>query len=419
MIETKTESAPSTETAVKAEVKVESKPEVFNPAIPSGKVSDSLSNAFKKAISGEEKTPSTTEVTSAPEKKAENTEEKIVENTEKINPMDADPKDYSHISTETADGKFKKGESAAAFRMIKQEREEAQRQREEAVKKASDLEIQFKLAQDQIKTMEEKLKLAPTDYDQIKADRDKLNNEIERISFERSETFKRNFEVPLTSAKERIKQAISGTEISEKDIEVILSMQDGPDKEERLNSVFSVLTPAKMTKLGTALAEYERLVDARNQAMENHKQHLSEIEKQNIEAAQTRKVTDAKVLEDVIEIAVKNIPILQEIDGNEDFNTRIKQTLGYARKIWNGEQSDPKTLAEITLAGALLPAYMQELKLMYDAYKEKDEALESVTKELSEIKGASASISATHAPEGKQSESMFQAFRRASGFNQG
>lgn len=399
---------------------VTKKDEPINPLLdPNKKVSRSIMDKFSGALNE----------TKIDEKKVESIVSEVGKETPKVEPVakfespepkadvKSDPKvdPKAEASLVTSDSKPISNEASTAFRMLKQELRDSENQLKYLKTKYGDFENERKSLNDKIKEYEEKIKLSPTDYDKVKSQRDELAAEIAKLAWEKSPEFKEKFEKPIELARDKAKKSIYGTDINEADVELILNMPDGEERDARIDYIISTLSPSKVAKFSAALTEYQSLVDLKNRASNQHNEYLSRLDNDRKQKAMIAKENDQKIIDSALDRARSVIPFMQPIDGNEEYNQRINEVVLLAKRAWSGEGVTADNLAELTVAGSLLPVYAQELNKLYRSFKDVSDKLDLANEELSKIKQASPSVSAGGSPSGESKKSIFDKFKTGAG----
>lgn len=244
------------------------------------------------------------------------------------------------------------------------------RGREESDAKVKALEQQLAEVQSRI----------PSDYEQIKKDRETLISEIEKRDVTASPRFKEKYDKPMEQQANQIKKTLGLTDVNSDDFLAIVQMPESKERNAKLGEMMEPLDRVSSGKVETALSEYDRIRDQRAQDISDPKQAWQENRRDLEDRQKQARQQQATILEGAIEHAEKVVPWFKPIEGNDAWNSRISDTKQKARDFWSGAHSSEE-LAQLTLAGTMAPLITEALSL---AQKEN----ERLNTELSELKSA-------------------------------
>lgn len=226
----------------------------------------------------------------------------------------------------------------------------------------------------------------PTDYEQLRADREMLIKEIEKRDVTASPRFQEKYDKPMAQQTAAIKKTLGLTDVPADQFLEIVALPESKERNAKLGEMMEGLDRISSGKIETALAEHDRIRDMRAQEMVNPDQAWQASQRDNQERMNAAKQQQQQILERSITDAESKIPWFKKIEGNETWNKRVESVKETARNFWNGQHSSEE-LAQLTIAGALAPMQAEALNLAY----QENERLQA---ELAEIKGAKPSARA-------------------------
>jgi hypothetical protein len=242
--------------------------------------------------------------------------------------------------------------------------------REDAEARAKTLEVQLAEAQGRI----------PTDYEQLKKDRDLLITEIEKRDVTASPRFKEKYDKPMEQQLGQIKKTLSLTDVKPDDFLVVVQMPESKERNAKIGELMEGLDRVSAGKIENALSQFDAIRDQRSQDMLDPKAQWQENQRDILERQTKAKQQQTAVLEGALTKAKTSIPWFKKIDGNETWNNRVDQIEQRSREFWSGGHS-PEELAELTVAGTLAPLFSETIGLL-SAENEK------LNEELAGLRGA-------------------------------
>ena len=259
--------------------------------------------------------------------------------------------------------------------------------REDAEARATSLEKQLAETQARI----------PTDYEQLRKDRELLISEIEKRDVTASPRFKEKYDKPMEQQLGQIKKTLTLTDVKPDDFLVVVQMPESKERNAKLGELLEGLDPISSGKVQTALSQYDNIRDQRSADMLDPKaswqENAREMQVRQAQAAEKQKA----VIEGAITKAKTQIPWFKPVEGNETWNKKIAETEERARGFWNGGHS-PDELAELTMAGTLAPLFSETIALLHSEN-------EKLNDELASLRGSkpkvAAGTSASAPPGGK------------------
>lgn len=275
-------------------------------------------------------------------------------------------------------------------------------------KKAEEAEVRATQLEARAKELEGKV---PLDYDQIKADRETLIKEIERVNVEKSPRFQEKYDKPIQATLTTIRKTLANTDSNPDEFSQIVQMPESKERTKKLSEMLEGLDRVSEGKVTTAIAEFDRLREGRQSEIANPSQTFQQIQQENELRSKQQKESSAKLMQDTIKNARDKIAWFKPIEGNEAWNQKIDNIEKRSWSFWT-ENHPPEQLAELTLAGAMAPVYAEALA---HSYKE----VERLQEELAQYKQATpangAGNSTSTGTKGDKPIGALAAFRTATG----
>lgn len=224
---------------------------------------------------------------------------------------------------------------------IKQLREQYEKTKQElAAAKGELIKLQGQLSPEEFKVAKEEL-------ERLKAESQELRDTLKAVDFTRSPEFKAEIEAPLKAAETRLFQYVpdnlKGT------IKYLAEQPASPQKLAALEQAVSELSPIAQAAIVNAVEHYSGLVDKRNAALQNAQHYAGELEKRRqAESSKRQQEAQAAIerhIQDALAAASEEIPLFRDKDGDDDWNSKLRNRRESVRKLLTAE-TDPARLAE-------------------------------------------------------------------------
>lgn len=202
----------------------------------------------------------------------------------------------------------------------------------------------------------------PSDYDQVKKDRETLEQALERHNVEESTRFKEKYTKPSEQLIASIKKTLAVTEADGDSFATLVQMPESKDRTAKLSEAIEGLDRISQGKIATAVSNYDQLRDQRAAELQNPQNAFQEVVKEQQQKTEKQKADNARVMEDTLQEAQKVLPWFKPIEGNDAWNQRLEKIQNQAREFWT-KGSTPQNLAAVTLAGTTAPMLMEALEI--------------------------------------------------------
>lgn len=249
-------------------------------------------------------------------------------------------------------------------------------------KKLEQTEREYEEAKKRLREVESKV---PTDYEQVKKDREELSKIIEAVALERSPEFKRKYDNKLESIISSIKKNLSSEdpETISKFIHYVQA-PDSPERIENLNSAVESLSGITRTRIESAIMDYERVNNERQSELSNAGESLKSQQNSLIKSQQDQVTKAKEVLASVRTEAEKEIPFLRKVEGKEEWNKSIDVVHKVAEDYFLGQKDMPE-LAALTYKGVLYDRVVPFIESMQTE-------IDELNKKITELGGAAPKI---------------------------
>lgn len=227
---------------------------------------------------------------------------------------------------------------------------------------------------------------APADYEQIKKEREELDNIVRVSAVERHPKFKAYFDGKVASAT-ALAVDIAGAD-NKVAVEAALKMHDGPAKDAAIDEILSVLPQYKAVQLGAALAQFPAIQRERDSELAKARESYDKLETERTgqTAAQTKAREEAttKYIAEA-EAAAAEFDGFKEIEGDAEHNTQVA-----SRKQFIRDLATNKVSPEIA---KMVPVMVGEYLHLKNSVMPKLAAqLEAFQKQLKELQGATPNL---------------------------
>lgn len=274
----------------------------------------SMADAFKEAMSSDPAPPvATEEVNAAPEAETESTP-----------PLE----------------EAKESRSSKDFKLIKQERDEAKTQIES---------LKFELKG-----------LSSTDerYDKLKTEFDEVSKELSLASLERHPKFKEQFIKPIEAQIQRAQSYVGEEDRAQ--LSKILKMPVGESRANALDELTGELPASRQAYLQGVVGRIDEISHDRDIQLADSKESYDKLMEEEQLMSETKSAERDKALsksfDTMLQNAQDNIPIYQIREGDEEWNTGVKERVNLAKRILMEQNSfeDAATAALWAASGGAL-----------------------------------------------------------------
>lgn len=210
----------------------------------------------------------------------------------------------------------------------------------------------------QLKTLQEKLQ-------QLSAERDEMESELRVSKIEATKEFKSVISEPTKAVVQSISDIAKAYELRPNSIVDVSQEADGAKRRAMLKELTSEMDPVDALQVRTKVEELVQLNTKRESMIKESRAMLetlskAEEEKEAVERARYDQEAK-KAFGEVWENFQKNVPILQKIEGNEDWNKTVDTIRLQAEKL-DSEPLDHRQRAALTYQAVALPVLVQVFK---------------------------------------------------------
>jgi len=281
----------------------------------------------------------------------------------------------------------KESRSAKDFKLIKQERDEAKKLAEELKAKSAE--------------MEEKMGLY-SDYDKLKEENQSLNEVLAVTNLEKHPKFREKFVTPINDQIERA--MIYVPEDSREQLAKVLKMPIGEGRAEALDGLTSELPPSRQAYLQSVINRIDEISFERDKQLENSKESYEKALEDDRRVSEQKKETRDKELgktfDKVLKDAQENIGVFQLREGDEEWNTGVRERVSLAKNILM-EQNSFEDAATAALWAASGGALLEQNAALVEHNRRMTEELSKLKQAEPNPSGSSPAKSATRpAPDG-------------------
>jgi len=242
---------------------------------------------------------------------------------------------------ETATEETSESRSSSDFKKVKEDRDNARRELEE------------------IKSKLEKLDDSDVNniMEQLKSERDDLDQRLKLAAIERHPQFQKEFQAKVDSVTEQAKRVV-GTESADRIAELI-QLTDSEYRSNAIEEVMLELSTTKQAQLGSLLTRMDEVRYERAAALENAESTYQNMMAEQSKQQEAQMAATHKLFDGVVNDA-SNLEVFAQREGDDGWNSEVKQRVDMARSIFSGE-NDPAELARASLWAAAAPKYRELL----------------------------------------------------------
>lgn len=279
-------------------------------------------------------------------------------NAAPIVPVQDDPPDEPAASPRAPD-----------WAKLKESRNTFRKQAEEYQRKISELEKKAPTAID------------ATELESLKKQNEDYQKRLQVLAVERDPQFEAHFGGRTKQALDYVKQSVPG-ENGEK-LHRLLSQPDSEYRTAALEEAISGLSHVEQSKIGAVMVQLDTINADRQAQIDKASETYKAIQSRQQQATQAnqKQLTDA--MNSVVERArdpKSGMVVFQERQGDEAWNTEVKQRIGLVNHILTGRLS-PEDLAKAATWSAAAPALLQEVKT-------RDSEIAALRKQISDLSAA-------------------------------
>ncbi len=267
--------------------------------------------------------------------------------------------------------------SAANFKKIKQDRDNARRELEE---------LKSKLASDK----------PSEDFEKIKRERDELSEELKVSAIERHPEFKRKYEEKAAGLLNQAKDMV-GVGLGEA-ITTLMFSAESDARTEKLDDIFSELPVSKQARLANIISEMDALQRDRQIELENANSTYEQLMQAERETRSSNSEASNKLFDEVSQTAL-NLEFFQKKSDDAEWNKEVDERYDLARRIYTGASS-PEELVLASCWAAVAPKYRE-------AYGAQIEVNKRLRAQIKELTGASPAVSGSDAASEKPQDIGF------------
>ncbi len=232
------------------------------------------------------------------------------------------------------------------------------------------------------KLAESQKKIVPVntkELDDLRKEHETLAKQLQIVAIERDPKFNREFEAASKAVLDMAKVSVG---VGKADVvEKLLRMNPSEARDAAVEVAMENMPTYKQTQLAYALAEMDKL---RGFKAAKIQESVANWEAMQTEA-QSRQKADQEKLKGVFEkhlsefSGAKGLPILQERDGDTEWNSKVHETINLAREIFGGDL-DPDGLSKAAIWAASAPMLLADSSA-------KATRIAELEKEIAELKG--------------------------------
>lgn len=215
---------------------------------------------------------------------------------------------------------------------------------------------EIRLREQKIKELESKLTAAPQavpndEVERLRKERDEFSARLERTALEQHPVFQAKFVAGREQIVNDAKAIIGAGEVGDR-VASLLALPDSPFRNQQIDAAMGDMTELQKATLSSAVLQLRRIDTERSQVLANHKPVLQQLQAQE----QDRRAQAKEIAKKQFESAVKEAQesgheFFRTVEGNNDWNQQVGQTVKLAQDIFLGNHDD-KALASYSLKAA-------------------------------------------------------------------
>ena len=245
--------------------------------------------------------------------------------------------------TAEPEAEVKESRSAKDFKLIKQERDEAKAQIEQMQSKLTELEA---AAGDTEK------------YDQLKAEFDEISSALSLSNLERHPKFREQFVKPIESQIERAQSYVAEEDRAQ--LAKVLKMPIGEARANALDELTGELPASRQAYLQSVVNRIDEISFDRDKQLEDSRASYDKLVEEEQLVSDKKSAERDKALgqsfDTMLKEAQDNIPIYQMREGDDEWNSGVRERVNLAKKILMEQNSfeDAATAALWAASGGAL-----------------------------------------------------------------
>lgn len=276
--------------------------------------------------------------------------------------------------TETDGTEVKESRSAKDFKLIKQERDEAKARVAELLSQVSEFEANSGVAEE---------------LEKLRSEYDEMSKTLSLTNLERHPKFREQFVKPIDAQIDRAKAYVG--EADRAQLEKILRMPVGEGRANALDELVGELPASRQAYLQGIVNRIDEISYERDQQLSESKANYDKLVQEESLLSEQKSAERNKALEKSFSTMLKeaqdNIPIYQLREGDEEWNTGVRERVNLAKKILM-EQNSFEDAATAALWAASGGALVEQNAALVEHNRR-------LNAELSKLKGAEPSAAGT------------------------
>lgn len=218
----------------------------------------------------------------------------------------------------------------------------------------------------------------PKEFESLKKEYEVISDRLRTVDVAKHPKFEAYFN-GKTNAQTELAKRIVGSEKSAQ-VEKLLKLPDSDYKTAQLDELMLELSPIQQSRLGGVLNALTEIEAERDSEIAKGRENYERIMAQNQESAKQLQASREKLFEDTIKAAQDpktGIPVFQMRDGDEKWNSGVKERIAKAKELLFGNSVKPDQVVRTALDAIALPLVLQDnLSLRADLEKAQKQVAE-------------------------------------------
>jgi hypothetical protein len=237
-------------------------------------------------------------------------------------------------------------------------------------------------AEEKAKELEAKLaQFDPKVIETLSKERDDLRTRLSEVGLELDPEFSREFDTKKRTLVNLAKQA-AGEKAPQ--IETLLNAPPSDWKDGMIDGIMADLTPARQARLLAALSNLDTLNMSRADQLSNATTILERKRMERQQESVRRQREHLGVFDGQLSAWTDpkdGLPVFQEQEGNDAWNTKVKERVSIARHLYSGNGLSADDLANAALRASAFDGLLE-------SHMEANKEVERLTEELAKFTGA-------------------------------